>query len=498
LTFTSTHSFTPTSTATATPTYTQTSTPTKTFTPSFTPTSTVTFTATNTYTFTATPTPTATFTATSTPTNTYTPTPGIQIQKSASENSVHMGDPVTYTLSLTVSGSTATNVQVWDSLPSQVTFAGFGSPSPAVPGQSMGVSGSLLSWNFPALSPGQYRLPYTVTVNQGMLGGEILVNNAQAAVAGGLPQSVSASVTVAGGNLVQVGVYNSSGELIETIVTRNFIQAVGNVQFSSTSITDQNGAVSVFIGGQLIASWDGSNASGNPVSNGVYFLKVENTNPFGFTTTITQNITVNRFLFMVMVNIYNEAGEIVRHLYSKQMDSALGSVQSLQLSGSSLRAGDPTLPNGSVTLQLAFPASTLSLVWDGSNDSGALVTNGQYYVEVLWVDPQAGNRNITQKVAVIQGASGPGYGQVFAQPNVLTGGQTRTVFKLESTYSFTLLVRVYDLSGELVAKAQGAPGRNQVDWDAAGLASGVYIAVVDLSGPNGLVTRQSTRLLVRH
>ncbi len=171
-TFTSTSTSTATSTATSTTTSTATFTATvtdtftSTFTRTWTDTPTLTFTFTDTFTPTLTSTFTATFTPTASPTNTDTPTPGIQLLKAASETSASMGSTVFYTLTLKVFGSTATAVQVNDTLPSQVVFTGFGAPLPSVPGQAMSALGPVLTWNFPSLNPGTYQLPYSVQVKK--------------------------------------------------------------------------------------------------------------------------------------------------------------------------------------------------------------------------------------------------------------------------------------------------------------------------------------------
>jgi hypothetical protein len=49
----------------------------------------------------------------------------------------------------------------------------------------------------------------------------------------------------------------------------------------------------------------------------------------------------------------------------------------------------------------------------------------------------------------------------------------------------TLRVKIYNLAGELAAELQGAPGTNQVSWNATRYASGLYLAVVDLLNSDG-------------
>jgi hypothetical protein len=64
----------------------------------------------------------------------------------------------------------------------------------------------------------------------------------------------------------------------------------------------------------------------------------------------------------------------------------------------------------------------------------------------------------------------------------------------------TLVYRVYDMAGELVqSPASGQAGTNLAQWDASGVASGMYIAVVDaLNAQGGLVGRQRLKIVVIH
>ena len=108
------------------------------------------------------------------------------------------------------------------------------------------------------------------------------------------------------------------------------------------------------------------------------------------------------------------------------------------------------------------------------------------------------DRTITKEVGVINSGRGTVEGHVFAQPNLLAGGQTATLIRVNSPLALTLTARFYSIAGEAVGTAQGLPGTNQVSWDAAGLASGFYLALVELHDANGgILVRQTTHLVVR-
>ncbi len=488
--FTSTHTSTPTFTSTSTFTSTHTFTSTWTFTPTVTPTPTKTFT------FTHTPTPTFTFTATCTPTNSYTPTPGVQIQKFASEFTARMGDTITYTISLTVSGSIALNVTVIDTLPAEVTFVGFGSPS--TPPLSLRAQGQILTWAFSTLSPGVYSLPYFVKVNSGFTEGFTLINQAGVFHDGGKSIPVTLEVPVPGPYTVRIGVYNEAGELVKSFPLLTFFVPASSLQLSETAITSVSGVVSIFVNGQLVEVWDGSNQTGSPLTNGHYFLKVDNVDPSSLVTSLTQEVTVSRTLSTVTVNVYNEAGEVVKHLYEKVMDAGNGIVKSVQLSTEVIQ---PNPPSGAAaskgsTILVNLPGTSFTVAWDGTNDQDAVVTNGGYFIETHWLENGADQVN-TQRVIVINGGGDPAQGVVFVQPNVVTSGQTTVAFKIHSSMSLTLKVFLFDMAGELVTILNGQPGTNQADYPAVGLASGLYFGKVELYGKDGgLVARQTAKVII--
>jgi flagellar hook assembly protein FlgD len=328
----------------------------------------------------------------------------------------------------------------------------------------------------------------------------VLLNNAQAVYPGGPPQSVTAPVTVVFPINVQVSVYNSAGELVKTLLIQSFAQVLQTFQLSSLTLTGQTNSIGVSLMGNLATSWDGTSQNGTPVTNGQYFIKVQSTDSMGVVTSVTQTVTVNRSLSMVSVAVYNEAGEVVKHLYQALVPVGDNTIQSVSLSSSVISPGGPSASPGApaqTNILVAMSSGGMTIVWDGTGDAGNVVTNGQYFVEAHWVNESGGDQTITQKVSVLNSGRGMVQGQVFAQPNLLAGGQTTTLLKVNSASSLTLTARFYTVSGELVGTAQGLEGTNQVAWNAMGVASGFYLAVVELQDSEGMVARQIIHLVVR-
>lgn len=261
-----------------------------------------------------------------------------------------------------------------------------------------------------------------------------------------------------------------------------------------------NGVISVYVQGKLVASWDGTNGSGTPVTNGTYYLTAQSIDPAGVVTTVTQTVTVSRTLSTVAVEVYNESGEVIRHLYETVVDSTEGSIQSVQLSASLIEPGSTSagMPS-SATIQVALPNNeSFTVVWDGRDDSGNPVTNGQYFVEASWKGgPGDSAQVVTRDIAVENSGRSLAGGKVYALPNILQGGQAETVFRIDSASNLTLKVKLYDTAGERVASFDGPAGSNEAAFDAARLASGFYIALVELDDAAGPVEHQTAHLVIK-
>ena len=418
--------------------------------------------------------------------------------KRASESVANSGDLVTYSLVLNVVESPASSVTVTDVLPANMTFQSF---ALVPPGGVTSVVGNNLSWIFPTLPVGPVTLTYQAVVGNLLVGGTVLTNNAQLTYAGNpVPQKASVNITIAAIFKVQVAVYNSAGELVDVISVQELSQEVKSFSLTGATITTLEGKTYVMVGGQIIATWNGMNQNGTPVSNGIYYLNVTSTDPYGSVTNVAQTVTVNRSIAQVVVDIYNEAGEVVKHLYSYADDTGNAPLGQVGLSTGMIapRVGTPT-PGGDNAVTITFNGT--SLVWDGTNDSGAIVTNGVYLVDVNWTDGSGGQQVVSKSVLVQRGNSPVTNGTVFAAPNILKGVNT-TIIEVNPTSAntnMTLTMSLYDVAGELVKKpVTGQTGMNEVDLNASGLASGLYLVVVDLRDINGkFIQRQTTKIIIQ-
>ena len=499
---------TPTVTGTPTPTFTPTVTLTPTFTctptPTFTPTATWTPTATctNTATPSYTPTPTATYTPTYTPTS--TPTLALFLAKQVSPQTVSTGDTLTYTLDLSVAGDTALSTAVTDLLPANLTYAGPGDnsspgmPAPSAPGADQ------LVWNLPALSPGSYRLTYKTRLDDLAPGGTVLTNRAVLSSPRlSAPLTASVAATVRGNYTVIIGVYNGAGELVKQILKQTFSRPLDNISLGNGGVINRlhgtGSEVGIYYGGQLLGAWDGTNGDGRLVSNGVYFVKVENIDSYGTLTSSTLNVSVDRSLYKATILVYNAAGEVARHLYAYLDDPGMAGVSSMQLSASVIRTGGAN--NGVTPSQVSVILNgAVTAVWDGKSDNGGFVQAGQYFIEAHAEDGQGAQATVTRRISVQEGDNSSGIGKVTAMPNLLNRANGyRTTFESDSVASLELRVSLYTVAGDRVITVKGEAGTNRAVWDASRVASGLYLAEVEgRDAGGGLASRKILKVMVIH
>ena len=94
---------------------------------------------------------------------------------------------------------------------------------------------------------------------------------------------------------------------------------------------------------------------------------------------------------------------------------------------------------------------------------------------------------MTAHVMVVSDTANTGMGNITAQPNLLNGVTAYQVAFSSSVPGLTLDYRVYDTAGELVRKKTfgDSMGSSSAHWDATGMASGLYFAVVEAANAQG-------------
>jgi flagellar hook assembly protein FlgD len=290
--------------------------------------------------------------------------------------------------------------------------------------------------------------------------------------------------------------------VVKTIPVQSFSQPINNITLSAsnliTALQGPGSTIQIYYNGTLIGTWDGSNNSGNPVTNGNYVIKVDSVGPTGVVTSVEQQATVNRQLSDITADIFDSAGELVRTLYDVVGAGSDAQMTNVNLSADVMTLGSNT--QGAAPLLRIVVNTTgtpVTLTWDGTNNSATDVTPGTYEIELHWDNGEGQTSNITRTVLVVGGGVS---GTVIAKPNVLTPGQTLTTFNGTGVAgAWTLNVKIYTIAGQKITSISGTPGTATVQWTATGIASGIYLASVEIQNSNGgVIERQTLKILVLH
>jgi flagellar hook assembly protein FlgD len=313
------------------------------------------------------------------------------------------------------------------------------------------------------------------------------------------PQSAQAAATVAGNYTIRIDIYNEAGEIVKTLPVKHFSQPVQSIALSATNtLVSINDTINIIYDGLTIGTWDGTTNSGAEVSNGKYYIKVDNIDINGSVTSVTQVAMVARHLAHVNVDIYNSAGELIKNLDSFTGD-AVTLASAVNLSSSTVAPSYQGGVNSAVTVTLT---DGTTLVWNGRDDSGQIVTSGQYFLVVTSNDGQGGDSTVTKDIHVFHNGLSLLGSPVIVYPNPdsmrVNGSQVN--FLVNSPNPMTLKINIYTIAGEKVDHIDGQPGENPVVWDFSGrgLASGVYLADIEIYDSMGAMQRQITKVLLVH
>ena len=265
-----------------------------------------------------------------------------------------------------------------------------------------------------------------------------------------------------------------------------------------TALSGDGSAVGVSYKGGPLGNWDGTNASGNPVLNGVYYVQVSSVGPLGQVSSVTQQVAVTRSVARVSVMVYNSAGEIVRHLYALEGSPKGAGMTSVELSSSVVTPGGSDLTGQVLISVKTTGGGTVQLSWDGTSDNGGPVTPGVYELETHWDDGANGTSDINKEIVVRPGKEDGGL--VSAQPNALGPGTGSVVnFRATQGQGLELHFKLYTVAGELIPTTPGPSGPDLIQYDVSGLASGLYLAEVEGFNPaHQRVLRQIVRFTVVH
>lgn len=425
---TATLSATPTASATASPSASPspTASPTDTLTPLYTPTATATATATPSGTATATPSLTPTATASPTQTDTYSATPSATASASQTETATQTS---TATASPTQT-ETATQTPTATASPTKTaTPSATGSPT---------ITSTYTS--SPTITDSPVPQPYHL--------------------------------------LAQV--YNSAGELVKTLY-QGAVSALPNTLVLSATAILPGQSATLQLPSQPASgpvAWNGVNQGQQTVDPGVYYIKLELTDPFGSVSTLTQAVSVLPAASQAWISISNSAGETVwqaplapgANAFRLSRDSvAMAGVGAVGVSGTGV----------GITASLAGGGSQ-ALTWNGLNGLGQPVAPGIY--NVVLTSSQAGAATVVQaaKLSVLRGPAGPLLGGAVLAPDPASGDSA--TLRYDASSGWAAQAELFTVNGERVAWGHDDGLSGSMTLNLRGLAAGVYVCVARQGG----------------
>jgi uncharacterized repeat protein (TIGR01451 family) len=415
---------------------------------------------------------------------------------------VKTGDVITYSLSLSVTGGPVSNVTVTDVLPEHLRFVSFGT-LPAGTVSSYNLATRTLNWDLGTLPVGTIELTLDVQVDPYVREGTELLNCARASFEGmGGQRESCVDVELARIYTVKVGVYNAAGELVREVWVQRLSERIEDFSVvENPAITSLDDVVYVEYEGVRIATWDGTNKVGDPVTNGRYHLKIDSVDAYGVAHSVSKEVMVSRSIAKVGVKVYNAAGEVVRDLYTFMEDPCgrggvtgtptpcRNPLSEMTVSTKVLKPVAQGTPGPNGELRITSEGG-LDVTWDGKGEDGAPVQSGHYEVEVHYTDGLGGEETVSVGVVVQGGTREPSAGYLTASPNLLKGGQTTTTIMVNDPAAGEVRVNLYNVAGELIKKARATS--DQVTLDFAGLSSGLYFAVTEVRDLQGKFLAKKT------
>jgi len=298
---------------------------------------------------------------------------------------------------------------------------------------------------------------------------------------------------------VDVGVYNSAGELVdilyqggaenipsgESIGSNPVLAGVQGVQLNLNTELE-NGADSL--------TWMGTNSNGQLVASGAYYIELTYKNTFGQTTSFAEPVQVlSTGNGGDSVSIYNSAGELVW--------TAPLPVTGTVVTGSVTLSSDVVLmamdsKTGQILTPLSITVGTNPPVaWGGLNLQGRPVGAGSYTVEVMSVQPGGAPLIVNKTIEVVASGSGRPVTAVLIVPDPWRGQGPLEVVYTPSVGDYGAGT-IYNLAGQEVATASDGGDSGTLTFNPKGLSSGIYLLEFKQMSGTTLLTRGISKFAV--
>ena len=301
---------------------------------------------------------------------------------------------------------------------------------------------------------------------------------------------------------ISISLYNEAGERVRDLFEGGASSEPFDISVLGGAVLTGENGVTLNLNAKLSngagsLSWGGQNDSGQPVSGGTYYFKVETIDPFGHTTSTIKDVQVLAPKPPDTIAIFNSAGELV---WKSNLAGSFGQATGLSLSADSFAVAYDASTGAALTPLNVYiydnNGTQITAPWDGRNEAGAPLASGTYTIQLITGLP--GSRSIVQTKSVVVINSGigvPGTDAYFA-PNPAQGDKVPALIYplFPGAYG---AVRLYNLAGELVAQRQDSLRTGKISLEGGpGLASGIYLAEFEQRMAGHAVARRTLKLAV--
>lgn len=319
--------------------------------------------------------------------------------------------------------------------------------------------------------------------------------------------------------VIRIGLYNSAGELVKVIASDSTTSLITDVQYYANGVTNpstvaDNTPFEIYLPGVETPNtqgngvgssfvWTANNAQSQDVVQGNYYIKIEQTDPYGHVTSYIKEVTVVRMEKSITLNIFNTAGELVRTI-TKPNAGTLNDKLELKIGGTIIidQFGSP--------VNLKYGANLVEYItWDGKDSEGDVVTSGTYEIQMVMKTDTGLTFESSQTVIVLREAR-KYLEELIIQPNPYNAktGPGYVTFRWNFIGGVVengeALIRVYNVAGELVWRMKGDLANNVagITWDLkkggtkTHLARGVYYCVLESKNDTGYLDRKTAKLAI--
>lgn len=278
---------------------------------------------------------------------------------------------------------------------------------------------------------------------------------------------------------LRAGIYNAAGELVRALFEGSASNAPNGIRLSQSLLLPGSSVVQALLNARLSDGsagpiWDGRNSQAQWVSAGVYYLKIESTDPFGQTdaSTLAVQVLPSDPSAMTALSAYNSAGERVASI-PVSPSAGISDIEAL----------NSVLVPGVDPLRLrvtALDGTTHAVQWDGIGELGSPLKSGTYTLRARGL---AGSQSDRQWSFAVLDAPGQRPSAPLIAPNPVPSSAA-SLRIVAPGGGCAWRMDAFDLTGSLVAQAQGRPGQD-LRLALRDLGPGVYLVHVQARDGQG-------------